>query len=159
MADAVQSANGIGIDRHAIARSRRRRGDVWIGATALCASMLALPLAQSSWHGAEAAAVLAFSATAMLAGQRWAIALVVMAELWLAPTVWPRALFGGIDLWPGRIAALASMLAIVPGLLAARRAAAALVLVTGRPRTRVTCRQFHAALIALGVLAIIIPLL
>lgn len=130
---------------------------MWIGSTALLASLLALPLAQSSWHGPEVSAVLAVSATALLAGQRWAIALVVLAELLLAPTVAASALLGGIDLWPGRVAALAATMMIVPGLLALRRAAAALVLVTGRRRTPATCRRFHTALVMLGLFAIFAP--
>ena len=131
---------------------------MWIGATALVAAMLALPLSQSSWHGPEMASVLAVSATALLAGQRWAIALVVIAELLLAPTVWPRAFLSGIELWPGRIAALGSLIAIVPGLLALRRGAAALVLVTGARRTRQICRRFHAALVIVGIIALVMPL-
>jgi hypothetical protein len=146
------------LHRHAVARSRRRRDDMWIGGMALVAAMLALPLAQSSWHGPDAAAVLAVAATAMLAGQRWAIAAVVLAELLLAPTVASRAFAGGLALWPGRIAALGALFAIVPGLLALRRAAAALVIITGRRRTRVTCRRFHLALVAFGLLAVILPL-
>ncbi len=130
---------------------------MWIGSTALLASMLALPLAQSSWHGPEVSAVLAVSATALLAGQRWAIALVVVAELLLAPTVAASALLGGLDLWPGRVAALGATMMIVPGLLALRRAAAALVLVTGRRRTRATCRRFHTALVMVGLFAIVAP--
>lgn len=121
--------------------------------------MLALPLAPSSWHGPEVASVLAVSATAMLAGQRWAIALVVIAELLLVPTIWPRAFLGGVDLWPGRIAALGSLIAIVPGLLAARRAAAALVLLTGWQRTGAMCRRVHAGLVAGGVVVVLISLL
>jgi hypothetical protein len=156
MADVVEPAR---IVRHHIARTRRRRDDMWIGATALLAAMLALPLAQSSWHGPEVSAVLAVSATAMLAGQRWAIALVVLAELLLAPTVAARGFFGGIELWPGRVAALAATMMIVPGLLSVRRAAAALVLVTGRRRTRETCRRFHVALVVVGVIAVLVPLL
>jgi len=154
MADAVQSAAP-----RALARTRRKRSDLWIGTTALVASMLALPLAQSSWHGPEVASVLAVAATAMLAGQRWAIAIVVLAQLLLAPTLAARGFSPGLDLWPGRIAALAAMMASVPGLLAMRRAAAALVLVTGRRRTRETCRKFHTALLAVGVLAVIAPLI
>ncbi|HSD88451.1 MAG TPA: hypothetical protein VLB44_13080, partial [Kofleriaceae bacterium] len=77
--------------RRQVAIARRRKSDTWIAVTALVAAFLALPLAQSTWHGAEAAAVLAVSATAMLAGQRWAIGLVVLAELMLIPTLWPRA--------------------------------------------------------------------
>jgi hypothetical protein len=146
-------------DRHRLARSRRRREEVWIGATALISAMLALPLAQSSWHGPEVAAVLAVSATALLAGERWAIGIVVIAELLLAPTVWPRAFLGGLALWPGRIAALGSMIGIVPGLLASRRAAAALVLVTGTPRTQRVCQRFRVALLAAGLIAFVLPLL
>jgi hypothetical protein len=157
MADAVQSA--IPIDRHHLARTRRRRGDVWVGSTALFAAILALPLAQSSWHGPEVASVLAVAATAMLAGQRWAIAIVVLAELLLVPTLAARGFFPGLDLWPGRIAALAAMMTSVPGLLSMRRAAAALVLVTGQHRTREVCRKFHTGLIAVGALAVIAPLI
>lgn len=161
MADAVSPLPGsaIRIHRHHLARSRRRRGDIWVGLTALAAALAALPLAPSSWHGPEVASVLAVSATALLAGQRWAIALVVLAELLVAPTVGVRAFEGGLALWPGRIAALSSLILIVPGLLAMRRAAAALVLVTGRRRTSATCRRFQAALVAMGVLAAVLPLL
>jgi hypothetical protein len=130
-----------------------------VAVTALVASLCALPLGQSSWHGPEVASVLAVSATAMLAGQRWAIAPVVMAELFVAPTLAARAFLDGIDLWPGRIAAVIALAAIVPGLLAMRRAAAALVLVTGQRRTSQTCRRFHSALVAVGVVAAIVPLL
>jgi hypothetical protein len=157
MADAVKSAART--ERREIARTRRRRDDIWIGATALVAAMLALPLAQSTWHGPEVASVLAVAATAMLAGQRWAIAIVVLAELLLAPTVVVQGFFSGLSLWPGQIAALVAMMMIVPGILAMRRAAAALVLVTGRQRTREMCRKFHTALVAVGALAVIIPLL
>ena len=156
MADAVGSATRI--ERHEVARTRRRRDDRWIGVTALVGAMLALPLAQSSWHGPEVASVLAVSATALLAGQRWAIAVVAFAELLLAPPVASRAFLGGLELWPGRIAALGALIAIVPGLLASRRAAAALVIVTGRRRTRAVCRRFHLGLVAIGVLASMIPL-
>jgi hypothetical protein len=157
MADAAHAA--IRIARHARARTRRRREELWIGASALVAALVALPLAPSSWHGPEVAAVLAVSATALLAGERWAIALVVRAELVFSPTLAARAFLGGLALWPGRIAALAALILIVPGLLAMRRAAAALVLLTGRRRTSATCRRFHVALVAVGVVAAVIPLL
>jgi hypothetical protein len=156
MADVVLSATRS--TRHAAARSRRRRGDLWVATTALVAAMLALPLAQSSWHGPEMAAALAVSATALLAGQRWAIAAVAIAEVMLAPTVVSRGLFAGLPLWPDQLAALGALIAIVPGVLASRRAAAALVLVSGRPRTSATCRRFHIALAAIGVMATIVPL-
>src|SRR5580692_806630 len=130
-------------ERHEVLRSRRRRDDLWIGITALVAAMLALPQSTSSWHGPEVAAVLAVSATAMLAGQRWAIALIAIAELLLAPTLVWHAFTGGLALWPGRICAIVALGLLVPGLLAHRRAAAALVLLTGWQRTSRTCRHFQ----------------
>lgn len=120
--------------------------------------MLALPLAQSSWHGPEAAAVLAIAATSMLAGQRWAIAVVVLAELLLLPTVWPRAFALSSETLP-RLAAFGALFALVPGVLAMRRAAAAMVLVTGVRRTRRVCRRFQIALIAIGLIATLMPIL
>jgi hypothetical protein len=120
--------------------------------------MLALPMAQSSWHGPEVASTLAVSAVALLAGQRWAVALIFIAQLLLLPTIWPRAFFGGVELWPGRIAALGSLIMIVPGLLNARRAAAAMVLVAGLERSRLTCRRVQYAFAALGVVTALLPL-
>src|SRR5262245_29167192 len=123
MADVIASPVS---ERHHIARTRRRRDDVWIATTGLIAAMLSLPLAQNSWHGPEMSAVLAVSATALLAGQRWAVAVVVVAELLLLPTAWPRAFLTGSD-FISRIGALAALSALVPGVIAMRRAAAALV--------------------------------
>ncbi len=157
MADAVLPADRT--YRRQIARSRRRRDDVWLGVTGLAAAMAALPLAQSSWHGPEVASTLAVCAVALLAGQRWAIALVLVAELMLLPTIWPRAFLGGVELWPGRIAALVSLVMIVPGLLSARRAAAAMVLLTGWQRTQQTCRRVQIAFAALAALAVLLPVL
>ena len=129
---------------------------MWISFTALLASMLALPLGQNSWHGPEVAAVLAVSATAMLANQRWAIALVVVAQLMLVPTLVPRMLMAPADLTAG-LTGLIAIAALVPGLLAMRRAAAAMVLITGWQRTQSTCRRAHVGLIAAGALAAVLP--
>jgi hypothetical protein len=144
--DSTGSATLARIERRATAMQRRRDGDRWIALSALAAAMLALPFAPNSWNGPEVAAVLAVSATAMLAGQRWAIALVVIAELMLVPTVVPRAFAGG-PIGIG-VVHLLSVGMLVPGLLAKRRAAAALVLLTGWRRTQRTCRRFHLALVA-----------
>lgn len=140
--------------RQQLARRRRRREDVRIGVTALLAAMLVLPLAQTSWHGPEVAAVLAVSATALLAGQRWPVAVIVVAEMMLLPTILPR-LF--VDPVITRFAAAGALVAIVPGLLAMRRAAAALVLVMGRRRTRATCRRLHLAMVGSTLVATLLP--
>jgi hypothetical protein len=151
-------AEAVRYQRHETARLRRRRDDLWVGSSALVAAMLSLPIAQSSWHGAEVAAVLAIAATSMLARQRWAIAVVIVAELLLVPTVWPRVFLGDMDL-ALRVIALVSLAALVPGILAMRRGAAALVLVSGRQRTQRTCRRFQLALVATGVVMTFLPVL
>jgi hypothetical protein len=143
--------------RRQTARLRQSRKDTWLAITGLVGGLLALPLAQSTWHGPEVAAVLAVAATALFAGQRWAIAVIVIADLLLLPTVWPRAFLEG-DL-VSRMLALATLAAIAPGLLAMRRAAAALVVMTGQRRTQQMCRRMHVGLITLSVIAVLVPLL
>ena len=144
--------------RREAARAKRRRDDMWVASTAMLAALVALPLAQSAWQGPEVAAVLAVAATALFAGQRWAIAVIVIAQLMLVPTVLPRAFFASDDLVP-RVAALVALIASVPGMLSMRRAAAALVVVTGQRRTQRVCRRFHAALVAIGVVGVVLPLI
>ena len=103
MADAVdgQLSETPNVVAGSRAEVRSSRADLWISLTALVAAMLALPLARNSWHGPEVASVLAVAATALLARQRWAIALVVIAELMLAPTVVPRAFASNGDVTVG----------------------------------------------------------
>jgi len=158
MAAVVESAAPSRVERHATAKLRRRKGELWIALSAMAAAMLALPFAQNSWNGPEVASVLAVSATAMLAGQRWAIALVVIAELLLVPTVVPRA-FAGNAVSTDAAVHLLSVGMLVPGLLAMRRAAAALVLLTGWRRTQRTCRRFHLALMFTLTLVGLLPFL
>jgi hypothetical protein len=141
----------------ASARLRRHRKDARLAWSGLIGALLALPLAQGTWHGPEVAAVLAVSATALFAGQRWAIALIVIADLFLLPTVCPRVFLAGEP--APRIAALATLAAIVPGILAMRRAAAVLVLMSGQRRTQQVCRRVHTGLVSICVIAVILPLL
>jgi hypothetical protein len=101
--------------------------------------------------------VLAVSATALLAGQRWAVAVIAIAELSLLPTVWPRAFFADADPTV-RVAALCALAALVPGVLALRRAAAALVLLAGGRRTGAACRRVHALLVVGGIAGLVLPL-
>lgn len=157
--DAREEVGVVSLPRAPVRRSfhaRRHRNDVWLACSGIIAAMLALPLAQSSWHGPEVAAVLAVSATALFARQRWAIALVVIAELFLLPTVWPRAFLEG-DL-SSRCVALVTLAAIVPGVLAMRRAAAVLVVMSGWQRTQQVYRRVHLVLVAVCVIAALVPL-
>lgn len=142
-----------------IRTSSPARQDTWLAVSGLVTSMLALPLAQSTWHGPEVAAVLAVAAVALLAGQRWAIAVLVIAELFLVPTVWPRAFFPGADDLTSRLVALATLVAMAPGLVAMRRAASVLIVISGQRRTARMHRRFHAGLVAMAALAIVLPLL
>jgi len=131
--------------------------DGWLALISLVTAGLTLPLAQSTWHGPEVAAVLAVAAVSLLAGQRWAVAVIVLADLSLLPTVWPRAVLG-----PGgvpRLIALATLVAIIPGVRAVPRAATVLAAMLGRTGTERTYRYAHLGLLALGVFAVLAPLL
>lgn len=157
MDDFAVAADRSKLDRRTRAKIERRRDDLFIALTALAAAMLALPFAPNRWNGPEVSSVLALSATAMLAGQRWAIALVVIAEMLLVPTVVPRMFVGG-DLAIG-VVHLLSILMLVPGLLAMRRAAAALVLLSGWERTQQKVRRLHFALVFALTLVGLLPFL
>ena len=102
--------------------------------------------------------MLAVAATALLAGQRWAIAVIAIAELLLAADARGRARSWAAGALGPHVAPLLAVVALVPGLLALRRAAAALVLVTGRRRTRATCRRVHALLVVGGLVGLVLPL-
>lgn len=136
-------------------RGHHREG--WLALTGLVSAGLALPLAQSAWHGPEVAAILAVSAVALLAGQRWAVAVIVLAELFLLPTVWPRAVLDGGH--TQRMIALATIVAIIPGVLAVPRAATVLAGMTGHTGTERMHRYAHIGLLVVGVFAVLAPLL
>lgn len=134
-------------------RSRLRRVDQRIGAASLASAALAMPLVASP----EGASVLAVAAIALLAGQRWAIGLVIVAELVLLSALLPFAMTKPSAL--ATAAAVLSIAAALPCLAATRRGAAALVLLCGLRRTPATCRAIHFALLALAVFAGCSPLL
>ena len=142
--------------RRKAALARFRRQEIWVAVTGLIAALLALPLAPAS-HSPEVASVLAVSSVALLAGHRWAIALVVIAELLLLPGLWPRLLVQPPDV-AARIAIAASCLSVVPGMLSMRRASAALITITGLRRTGRTCRAASAALGLALVVGALLPI-
>lgn len=143
------STSSVRLARQAGARARLRRRDLWIGTTAMIAALLALPLSPAS-HSPEAAAMLAVSATALLAGHRWAVALVVLSELLLVPALLPRLWVTPPDVAAHVAIGLASVSAI-PGILALRRAAAAMVLIAGVRRTARSCRVATVLMVATAV--------
>ncbi len=137
------------------ARSRLRRSDHVIGVASLVGAAAAMPLAASP----EAAAILAVAAMTLLAGQRWAIGVVMVAQLALLAALLPFLIS-----WPppsqmDTAAAWLSVIAAFPCMAATRRGAAALALLSGLRRTRATCRLIHVALILLALVAGGTPLL
>lgn len=102
---------------------------------------LALPFATVR---ADAVAVLALAAVALLAGQRWALGIAVVASLMVVRSLLPLAIHQPLGAG-GLIAALA-VLATLPALFELRRAAAALALLARAPRTRARCRLITFAL-------------
>lgn len=137
------------------ARSRLRRSDHVIGVSSLVGAAAAMPLAASP----EAAAILAVAAMALLAGQRWAIGVVMVAQLTLIAALLPFVLATPPPSQMATAAAWLSVIAAFPCLAATRRGAAALALLSGLRRTRATCRLIHVALLVLTVLAGCAPLL
>jgi hypothetical protein len=142
--------------RRRLARTRLRRSDLMIGASGLTAAASALLISSVS---PEAAGVLAVASMALLAGQRWAVGVVIVAELCLIAALLPLAVAAGPGMGFDVAVAWTGLFAVVPGLIAMRRGAAALALLTGMPRTRTICRWIHAMLLGLAMLSGCAPLL
>jgi hypothetical protein len=137
------------------ARTRLRRSDHVIGVASLVGAAAAMPLAASP----EAAAILAVASMALLAGQRWAIGVVMIAQLALLAALLPFVVAHPPPSPMSTAAAWLSVVAAFPCLAATRRGAAALALLSGVRRTRATCRVIHVAALVLTVIAGCAPLL
>ena len=136
-------------------QTRLRRGDHVIGVASLVGAAAAMPLAAFP----EAAAILAVASMALLAGQRWAIGVVMIAELALLAALLPFIVSHPPPTPMSTAAAWLSVVAAFPCLAATRRGAAALALLSGVRRTRATCRVIHVAALVFTVLAGCAPLL
>jgi len=115
--------------------ARRQRREQWLGATGLLAALAALPLPTHA-HSPELAATLAIGAIALLAGHRWGLAVLVIAEIFLIGAVWPLAILARPPSVMAQIAVAVSVAGAVPGVRALGRAAAELVELVGARRTR-----------------------
>lgn len=113
-----------------------------------------MPLARTM-HGPEAAATLAVAAMALMAGQRWALGLVAVAQLLLLAAL-TSLLSATIDT-VSLVFILASLGLLLPGLWSMRRAAATLVVLIQRRRTRVSCRRMYALLRISAAAAVVLP--
>lgn len=137
--------------------ARRQRRERWLGLTGLLAALAALPLPTHA-HSPELAATLAMGAIALLAGHRWGLVVIVLAEIFLIGAVWPLAFLAQPPSVPAQIAVLISVIGAVPGLRSLGRAAAEAVELVGARRTRRATRVAHGGLIALAGVAWVIPL-
>lgn len=137
---------------------RRLRRERWLGITGLIAALAALPLPTHA-HSPELAATLAIGSIALLAGHRWGLAVMVVAEIFLIGAVWPLAFLAVPPSVPAQIAVGVSVAGAVPGLFSLGRAAAEIVELIGARRTRRATRLTQTFLGIAAVLTWTLPLL
>ncbi len=137
---------------------RRLRRERWLGLTGLIAALAALPLPTHA-HSPELAATLAIGSIALLAGHRWGLAVMVLAEIFLIGAVWPLAFLAVPPSVPAQIAVAVSVAGALPGLLSLGRAAAEIVELIGARRTRRATRVTQTLLGIAAVLTWTLPLL
>lgn len=125
--------------------------------TGLAAALAALPLPTNA-HSPELAATLAIGSVALLAGHRWGLAVMVVAEIFLIGAVWPLAVLARPPSVLAQIAVGVSVIGAVPGLRALGRAAAELVELIGARRTRRATRVAHVALAMVAAVVWMLPL-
>ena len=129
-----------------------RRGERWVAASGLAAALAALPL-PSHEHSPELAAVLAIGAIAWFAGHRWALGVVVLAEIFLVAAVWPLAILARPPSVPAQIAVTIACLGAGPGLWRLRGGARDVVALAGIASER--GRRFAGHGLLAGALAIL----
>jgi hypothetical protein len=136
----------------------RWRTDVWIGCFGLIAALAVMPLPTVA-ETPEIASVLAVVAVALLAGQRWALPIVVLADIALIGALWPRAFIHDPPSTAAQIGVVLGLAGALPGIVAFGRAAPALAeLVLGRATQR--GRSFSMALlVAVSAIWIAAPLM
>lgn len=83
--------------------------------TGLAAALAVLPLPAHA-NSPEIAAALAIGALATLAGFRWGVGIVVLAEIFLVAAVWPLAILARPPSVPAQIAVAIACVGAGPGL-------------------------------------------
>jgi hypothetical protein len=107
-----------------------------IGVFGLVAALAVLPLPTVA-QTPEIASVLAVAAVALLAGQRWALPIVVLADIALIGALWPRAFLHDPPSTEAQVGVLLGLAGALPGVIALGRTAPALAeLVLGRSSRR-----------------------
>jgi len=137
---------------------RTPRLELWIGALGLLAALAVLPLPTVKVTP-EVAAVLAVTAVALLAGERWALPILVLADVALIGLLWPRAFIHDPPSQAARVGVFLGLAGALPGIVAFGRAAPALAeLVLGRPTQRAHA-YVRAILVVSSALWIASPLM
>lgn len=126
----------------------RGRLEVVVGLLGLVAALAVLPLPTIKGTP-EMASVLAISAIALLAGHRWALGLVVLADIALVGALWPRAFLLDPPSVAAQVGVALGLAGALPGLLLIGRAAPAVAeVVLGRATRR--AQSASLALIVIG---------
>jgi hypothetical protein len=94
--------------------------DRWVAGTGLAAAFASLPLPTHA-HSPELAAILAIGSIAVLAGHRWGLGIVVLAEVFLVAAVWPLALLARPPSLAAQIAVAIAAIGAAPGIIRALR--------------------------------------
>lgn len=110
-------------------------------------------------HIPELAAVLAIGSLALLAGYRWGLAVLVVAEIFLVGAVWPLAFLAKPPSVAAQIAVIVSCCGALPGVLSLRTGAAEVVGLCGWRRNRHAIGIARTALLATSVLVWTMPFL
>jgi hypothetical protein len=97
----------------------------------------------------------AVAAMALIAGQRWALGLVAVAQLLLLSAL--TSLLSTSSDTASLVFTIASMVLLLPGLWSLRRAAATLVVLIQQRRTQVRCRRMYALLRISAAAALVLP--
>lgn len=90
--------------------------DRWAAGTGLVSALAILPLPAHA-HSPELAAALAVAAVAVLAGHRWALGALILAEVFLVAAVWPAAFLARPPSALAQLAVGVAALGAVPGLV------------------------------------------
>ena len=126
--------------------------DRWIGCFGLIAALAVMPL-PTVGSTPEIASIVAVVSIALLAGQRWALPLVVLSDLALVGALWPRAFAVPPD-HLAEIGVLLGLAGALPGFIALGRASGPLAeLLSLRSR-----RLARAALLVTAALFLAMPL-
>ncbi len=151
------SAITAGVDRKR-PEGKASRAELVLGVLGLVAALAALPLPTVA-ATPEIASVLAIAAVAVLAGHRWGVAILVVADVALVGALWPRAFLQDPPSTIAQLGVVLGLAGALPGAVMLRRMTPELaLLVLGEESAR--GRAVSAALVpVIAVVWVAAPLL